>query len=189
MNSKNELQNIIHHFRTIMDSHQKHLINFCDQGVQLEGWLQGEFLCFLDDQKEIRRIVNFDREVKFSSSKGRVDFCLEIPGEMSSSYIWIELKHWLIGFQKGYKLNPMFYFTDRTSVGIKPDVDKLMQIKEGDRYLLILCTANPGEEEWLKGVTKFNQKFTPRQVEPLTDPTEFPSIYFLGLLHVHGYSS
>jgi hypothetical protein len=83
----------------------------------------------------------------------------------------------------------MFYFTDQTSVGIKPDVDKLMQIKEGDRYFVILCTANPGEEEWLKGVTKFNQKFTPRQVEPLTDPAEFPGIYFLGLLHVHGYLS
>lgn len=189
MDSNNQLQNIVLHFRRIMESHQKHLEHFCDHGVQLEGWLKGEFLCFLEDYKSMGRMVNFDREVRFGGSKRKIDFCLEIPGAILSSYVWIELKHWLIGFQKGYKLNPIFYFTDPSSVGIKPDVDKLMSIKEGDRYLLILCTANPGTEEWLRGVTKFNDKFTNSRIESLTNPAEFPRSYFLGLLRVLGYAS
>lgn len=184
MDSNNQLLNIVLHFRRIMERHQKHLEHFCDHGVQLEGWLKGEFLCFLEDYKSMVGMVNFDREVRFGGSKRKIDFCLEIPAAILSSYVWIELKHWLIGTQKRYKLNPNFYFTDSSSVGIKPDVDKLMSIKEGDRYLLILCTANPGTEDWVRGVTKFNDKFTNSRIKPLTDPAEFPPYYFLGVLQV-----
>lgn len=184
MNVSNQLESMVLRFRGIMEAHQRHLVRFCAHAVQLEGWLKGELLCFLDEEKSAGRIVNFDREVRLGGIKQRVDFCLELPAGVFSPYVWIETKHWLIGYQKGYKLNALFYFGDPTSVGIKPDVEKLTKIKGGGKYLLILATANPKEKEWFEGVDKFNQRFSPLLLKPLTNPTEFPSSYFLGLLEV-----
>lgn len=184
MSKGNQLESMILRFRTIMEAHQRHLERFCAYGVQLEGWLKGEFLCFLDDEKAAGRITNFDREVQPSGTKRKIDFYLELPANIFSPYLWIEAKHWLIGYQKGYKLNPLFYFSDPTSVGIKPDVEKLAKIKQGCKYLLILATANPKEKEWFKGVDNFNQRFSPLLLKPLTNPAEFPSSYFLGLLEI-----
>jgi len=184
VNMDNQLESMVLRFRKIMEAHQRHLERFCAYGVQLEGWLKGELLCFLDEEKARGRIVNFDREVQFGSTRQKVDFCLELPTGTFSTYVWIEAKHWLIGYQKGYKLNPLFYFGDPTSVGIKPDVEKLTKIKEGSKYLLVLATANPREKEWFEGVEKFNQRFAPLSLMPLTNPAKFPSSHFIGLLEV-----
>jgi hypothetical protein len=89
-----------------------------------------------------------------------------------------------IGYQKGCKYNALFYFSDPGSVGIAPDSKKLATIQDDDKYLLVLATANPGEIEWLKSVDRFNHKFAPLSLKPVTNPKDFPSYYFLGLLKV-----
>ena len=61
-----------------------------------------------------------------------------------------------------------------------------MKIKEGSKYLLILTAANPGEKDWSSGVAKFNERFSPLSLEPLTNPADFPRAYYLGLLEVDG---
>jgi hypothetical protein len=108
---------------------------------------------------------------------GKVDVRIR----MNDADPWIELKHWLIGKQKAYSYNPNTYFGDPTSVGITKDVDKLNSLT-GQRWMLLLLTANPGANGWTTGVEKFNGKFAPRWIESRTQPDAFPSTYFLGLL-------
>jgi len=48
---------------------------------------------------------------------------------------------------------------------------------------LILATANPRSSDWHSGVAAFNQKFE-HEIVSLTEPSEFPDTFFLGLLHV-----
>jgi len=151
---------------------------------QLEGWLKGELLWFLDREKTDGRLSNFEREVLLPRrhSKQRFDFKLAFrTGEVQKT-AWIELKHWLIGYQKDSHYNCQFYFGDPTSIGIKPDVEKLASVRSGNKYLWILMTQNPGENDWASGMKKFNEKFRPLHVDPLTQPTNFPDFYFLGLL-------
>jgi len=97
--------------------------------------------------------------------------------------IWLELKHYLIGFQRNTRYEARAYFTDPTG-GIKPDIDKLVVTNTVARYILILATANPGSIGWLEAVQDFNQKFLPLYLYSLTNPDDFPPTFFLGLLRV-----
>ena len=56
--------------------------------------------------------------------------------------------------------------------------------EQGSKYMLILATANPGEQDWQAGITRFNTKFSPYYLTSLTKPSDFPQAYFLGLLRV-----
>ena len=76
---------------------------------------------------------------------------------------------------------------DAQKFGIVGDVDKLIRITSVEKYVLALATKNPecdAEGDWIQGVNKFNQKFTPLRIKSLTSPTDFPQSYFLGLLEV-----
>ena len=64
------------------------------------------------------------------------------------------------------------------------DVEKLKNIIDGDKYILILAIRNPGHEDWVKGLDKFNQKFKPLKIRSCTEPSDFPHSYFFGLLEV-----
>lgn len=156
------------------------MVSFHKHGTQIEGWFKGELLTFLDSCVSSRKLAKLDREIKTPS--GRIDIAIEDAGGTTS---WIELKHWLIGKQKGFSYNPSSYFGDASGVGITKDVDKLREAPKGiNVYMLILMTANPGSEAWNDGIEKFNSKFAPRHVESLTNPADFDSSYFLGLLEV-----
>ncbi len=175
---------LVSRFKAVLDSREKHLNCFCKYGVQVEGWMKGEFLSLLDDEKAAGSLANFDREVSFGVGKRKVDFKVEVPTGSGALTAWIELKHWLIGYQKGYKYNAQFYFGDPSSVGIKPDVEKLNEIVEGNKFLLILTTANGGMDDWTDGVNRFNRKFSPLHIKSLTIPADFPGFYYLGCLEV-----
>lgn len=157
------------------DMMQDRFTCFYDLGFQSEGWFKGELLTLFCQLQHEGRIEELDREIKIGI--GTVDIRLRVGNE----YHWIELKHWLVGNQKGVRYKPNFYFSDPTSVGITKDIDKLNTLT-GYHWMLILLTANPGIDEWLSGVEKFNRKFTPRQLESRTQPDMFPPAYFLGLL-------
>ena len=148
--------------------------------------MKGEILWFLDRETANGRLANFSREVVVPQRKSRkrIDLRLLFDTVEGPATYWIEMKHWLIGYQKDYKLNCQFYFGDSSSVGIKPDVEKLVNLKSGEKYLLILMTANPGMKDWEDGVRKFNGKFEPLHLTPLTKPMKYPEYFFLGLLRV-----
>ncbi len=157
---------------------------FHDHGVQIESWLKGELLFFLDTQKEKGAIADLDREVRITVSDRRKQVDLRITFEVSGGHetAWVELKHWVLE-QKGKPYRPQFYFGD-PALGIRSDVDALSKIDAGSGYCLILMTANPGLADWEAGIEKFNEKFVPLNVSSLTSPTDFPDAYHLGLLKV-----
>lgn len=164
-----------------MNLRSKTLENFYKYGVQVEGWLKGEFLSFLDDERASGRIHDFDREVRLETGS-KVDF--RVRSSVDRVDDWIELKHWLIGRQKGTTYKSGFYFRDPSSVGINPDVQKLHRTPLGAKFVLVLTTANPGLRDWTDGVNDFNLKFFPSRINSLTRPDDFPACFYLGLLHV-----
>ncbi|MBA7501445.1 hypothetical protein ES706_00015 [subsurface metagenome] len=184
MTPEDHLKNLFVRFKEILNSKKEPLNCFCKYGVQVEGWLKGELLCFLDNEKATGRLAEFDREVPLGMGRKKVDFRVKMSTSSGALEAWIELKHWLIGYQKGSRYNAQFYFGDSGIVGIMPDVEKLSEISSGSKFILILITANPGIDDWTTGVDKFNRKFSPLHIESLTNPAEFPSFYFLGPLKI-----
>lgn len=184
MSTVNYLQSIVTRFRVILDTHNKHMECFDEHAVQVEGWLKGELLPFLNCEMADGRLVDFKTEV--ACGHGRVDYRLIVPDGPIAVEVWIELKHFQIGWQGEDRWIASNYFTDK-SIGIYRDVDKLSKIVSGDKYVLVLATKNPEYEkngDWSQGVDRFNQKFTPLQIKSITNPTDFPQCYFLGLLEV-----
>ena len=184
MDLDNYLVNLIKKFKQYLDLKEELLNAFCDYGVQLEGWFKGELLFFFDKLKSSKELNDFDREIKSPTLNNKIDFKLEFQIDNQIKIAWLELKHWLIGYQKGYKYNTQFYFGDPSSVGIKHDIAKLTNIKSDNQYMIIAMTANPRENDWHKGVQKFNNKFSNLRIESLTDPADFKDFYFLGLLKI-----
>jgi hypothetical protein len=170
---------LLPHLRHHFDHLQDRLQCFCRAGVQVEGWFKGEMLFLLDGMAASSEIDAFDREVVRQGKK--MDLYLTIAGQPH----WVELKHWLIGLQRGVRWSPSNYFGDPTSVGISLDVEKLKALDAGGgRWLLILMTANPGQQAWQSGLDKFHTKFAPRVLRSHSEPADFPASYFLGLLEV-----
>lgn len=175
-----ELRSLIHRFRDVLAMRSEALKCFADQGVQVEGWLKGELLAFLTQERLASRLVDFDREVLTGQGRRKADLTLNIQPGAEPGRAWIELKHFLIGIQKGIEYNAYGYFNDPTN-GIKQDIDKLLAIPSPHRYVLILMTANPGPADWQLGIARFNEKFE-RRLRALTNPQDFPDHFFLGLL-------
>ena len=184
MNTEDTLQKLVAKFGQVLNTRQPILECFCRQGVQLEGWLKGELLYYLDSEKAAGRLAHIERESRFGKGQKRVDFRLAIESRQGLAHAWLEIKHWLIGQQKCYNYDTPFYFGDASSAGIKPDAEKLHNIPSGEKFILVLSTANPGTGSWFRDVLKFNRKFEPLELKALTDPNDFPPAYFLGLLKV-----
>ncbi len=183
MSTENYVKDMVTRFRKTLDAHERHLECFYHYGVQVEGWLKGELLNFFDLEKTDGRLVKIDREVRCGIGQKKVDCRLELPVDTIASTVWVELKHWHIGYQKNEPWLAHNYFGDK-AIGIYSDVEKLSSIIEGDKYVLILATQNPGREDWSKGVDKFNKKFKPLQVRSCTETSEFPESYYIGVLEV-----
>lgn len=98
MSSGSQIVDLVSSFRNAMEAHEEHLKCFCAHGVQLEGWLKGEFIHFLDQHKSMAKIVSFDREEPAGKGRKKVDFRLEFLGEIGTQHAWLEIKHWLIGY-------------------------------------------------------------------------------------------
>ena len=166
--------------RAHFDPLESRLRVFSRYGFQAEAWLKGEMVAFLDAALMRGRISHFDREVKMPSGK-RVDLFVEADGEKH----WVELKHWLIGEQKGQVWRAGFYFGDKSGFGLLKDLEKLSAVPEPDRlWMLVLATANPGRDEWVDGLEKFHSKFAPARVKSYSDPDQFPECYMLGLFEL-----
>ena len=189
MTIENSLLQLVSDFRNNLDTHKEQFKCFCDKGVQVEGWLKGEMLFFLTNEVKKKVIEDFDREVwiKDEILQGRrnvVDLKIVGKSGILQEFAYVELKHWLIGYQRNMRWHARSYLSDNSSVGISLDAKKLQQISRNPNYILILATANPGNEDWKSGIEKFNRKFAPVQIHALTSPADFPKEYFVGLLRV-----
>jgi hypothetical protein len=177
-----QLVSLVHRFREVLALRPEVLKCLAVQGIQVEGWLKGEILAFLTEEQRVGRLVDFSREVLVGHGRRKADLTVDLRLSGKQCRIWIELKHYLIGWQKGILYNAYAYFNDPTN-GIRPDIDKLLAIQSPHRYVLILMTANPGIPDWRTAIARFDQKFQ-LQLRALTDPADFPPEFFLGLIAV-----
>jgi hypothetical protein len=179
---------LIERFRKHLEVKEDALRSFCHRGVQVEGWFKGEMIAFLHKEG-----IHFDREVKFGSDKKdrkKIDFQVTLASQVTH----IEMKHWLIGNQRGRSYNANWYFSQgrdakgkALSNGIQADFEKLSTIG-GERYILIATTAKPSLHDWQNGVHIFNERALNHnslsRIKSVTDLGEYPDHFFLGLLHL-----
>ena len=169
------MKTIIEALRIHLDAVEDRLDCFSRYEVQVEAWLKGEILTFLDRLKRDRRIAGFDREVSING--GKIDLAIDV----GSVRHWVELKHWLIGRQKGAKWRATAYVD-----GLENEVAKLADVKAAKNgWILALCTKNPGPQDWTALVDKFNKDHAPARIVPRSIPEDYPETYFLGLLQVN----
>jgi hypothetical protein len=115
--------NVVTRFKEHLRTREDGLRCFCTQGVQVEGWFKGEMLAFL-----CKEGADFDREVKIGPDKKKIDFQVTLLSQPAR----IELKHWLVGKQKGMSYDARWYFKQgRNAPGIQNDFDKLSAISTG----------------------------------------------------------
>ena len=146
---------------------------------RLRGWLKGEMLFFLGSEVKRKIIGDFDREVRIKDplSSGRQHIIdLKIVGKSLDPHeiAYVELKHWLVGYQRNTRWYAHTYLSDNSSVGISLDAKRLKHISKVPNYIFILATANPGIDDWLKGIDIFNSKYAPFKI-PLTVEELFSS--------------
>ena len=122
MSTVKHIQDMVTRFRVILDAHDEHLECFCRYGVQVEGWLKGELLNFFDVEKTDGRLLDFDRERRYGAGRKKVDYYLVLPSGIIAPTVWIELKHWQIGYQRNELWKAHNYFGDK-SIGIYSDVE------------------------------------------------------------------
>jgi hypothetical protein len=177
-----EMMLLVSRFAEYLRRSERQLQCFHEYELQVEGWFKGELLCFLDQEKPAGHLLDFELERLVHVGDGRrgmrVDVVLQFDNKSLS---WVELKHWHIGTQNRTYYGCDWYFRN----GVEPEVEKLLTIPEdGDKFMLVLLTKNPGPEEWDAGVRDFNTRFSPLSVCSLTNPSDYPDFFFLGLLRV-----
>lgn len=187
MSTMDYMIDVVARFRVVLDAHDIHMKLFDLHAIQVEAWLKGELLPFLDAEKTSGKLHNYwpecAPESRTDPGRKRIDYKLELLSGTIMTKVWIELKHFQIGYQKEVFYEASDYFASK-SYGIHGDVAKLREVAVGDKCILVLATRNPGRDDWLRGVDKFNEKFSPFHIQSHTDPSAFPAIYFLGLLEV-----
>ena len=187
MSTMDYMMDAVARFRMVLDAHDIHMKLFDLHAIQVEGWLKGELLPFFDAEKTNGKLRNYwpesPPESQTDPGRKRIDYELELLDGAILTKVWIELKHFQIGYQKEVSWKANDYFVSK-SYGIHGDVAKLREVVVGDKYILVLATKNPGRDDWSRGVDKFNEKFSPFHIQSHTDPSNFQATYFLGLLEV-----
>ena len=151
---------------------------FAAQQVQVESWFKGECLALATNLQKIQVIDGFSREVRVE--KGRIDFQITMRGRVH----WIELKHWLVGIPGTMNPSCKAYFGDR-DLGCRADAEKLRERDPQDgAWLWLFMTRNPGVEDWLSGITRFNERFEHVPIRAANKPWTEPQEYFLGVAEV-----
>jgi hypothetical protein len=177
--------NLVDRFKEHLQARGDALRCFCERGVQVEGWFKGEMIAFLDNER-----ADFDREVECGQGRKKIDFQVTPASQPAR----IELKHWLIGSQRGTSYDACWYFRQgrnakgkALSTGIQADFDKLSAI-EGERYILIAMTRKPSPCDWQQGVHLFNVRARANdsrtRINSVTDVDQYPDYFFLGLLRL-----
>lgn len=163
----NKLENDISSFyNELINSKKEYLQLFSDLQIQIEGWFRGEIMHYF--KKSNYKMTTENREVPVTNEERKK---VDLKVELNNVSYWIELKHLLVGYQKGNKnegnqygnyfpLN--FYFYSGTY--ISNDVEKLKKVsgvpKETTyKYVLAFLSTNYPEDKEIK-----NGKITSNEI-------------------------
>ena len=124
-----------------IESYREKFKLISDLQMQVEGWFKTEFLYYLKGKKMDIGVEN--RECKVSEEiRRKTD--IRIPLKNYNCYV--ELKHIILGEQKGSRYNLKFYFYEKTY--ISNDIEKLQNIKSPDEaYALTFVSLNEYKNE------------------------------------------
>ncbi len=176
------LLRLVDELRQAFDARKTFFACLYQHETQVESWLKAELLHHLNGATNIRAL---EREKRVSvGEKKKVDLYWEDSSNESSTPIWLELKHWHIGYQRGQLWNTKSYFVSKESWGIRPDVRKLLAISGGHKYVFVLATANPTNAEWRHGFSQLQALEQDANCTDLTCCDDFPREFFLGLVRV-----
>jgi hypothetical protein len=86
---EDEIKSLVYRFKEVLDSKEGILKCFAKYEVQVEDWFKGEFIYFLDDEKAMGRLADFEQEVPLEA--GRADFKVEVSTNSGMQEALIEL--------------------------------------------------------------------------------------------------
>jgi hypothetical protein len=179
-----EMRALVSRFAEYLEKRSEQQLRcFYKYETQVEGWFKGELIYFLDREKREGRLHDIGREKQLPDDESRkTDVVIQF--DESRLISWVELKHWIGRYnrrQNNRDWSPSLYFSNYT----RYDVEKLSTMSNaGDKFMLVLFTPKPDSNEWNSGVEEFNTQFHPLSVCSLTNPSDYPEYFFLGLLHV-----
>ena len=84
MNIDEHVIAFVRRFGEVLDGDLGRLSCFHVYGVQVEGWLKGELLYFLDNEKKKGTVADFDREVRIVLGNKRKHVDLQVSLEVQS---------------------------------------------------------------------------------------------------------
>ena len=172
------MENLLFKLKDNFDKYERIYSTFTKYEFQTEGWFKAELITILDEMKNKNIIVDFDREIRLNNNL--IDILINTKNGNAN---YVELKHCLIGNQKGEKWTFKKHITDNP---IMKDIEKLNKYEIiKNPWLFLLLTENPGKEDWDAGISNYNSKIPERKIEAFSNPDDFPQSYFLGLLKIH----
>jgi hypothetical protein len=175
-----EITDVFAILRAHLSSRLDQLVCFGKYEFQAEPWLKAEWIRVLDEAKSKGDIRSLEREIKTDTKK-----MIDLAVDLNEGRHWIELKHWYLGRQKGQLWRPRDFIFE-----LESEFRKFEVVKAGDRaWIAALCTTNPGIEAWTNAIDEFNRENAPWVLQPIDSPTDYPSSYFLGVMHVRGINA
>ena len=154
----NKLENdIIEFYKILINNKKEYLQLFSKLQIQIEGWFRGELMNYFTNCNYKMTTKNREFPINEGDRK-KVD--LKIGDSYESESYWIELKHLLIGNQKGNKKSDgerkgnnfslNFYFYSGTY--ITNDIEKLENVSKSSqetsyKYVLAFVSTNYPEDK------------------------------------------
>lgn len=163
---------------------EERIAAFINYNRQVEGWFKGELLTIGMRLEKTGQILALkpDERIDRTLGKHNVDLCFITSKD---ARVWIELKHWYLGkYSSGARWNATAYFTQRTSGTPNNFVNKLSSNWRELTYMLLVTTPRPDLEDWSRGLARFRAQHPNRKIRDLTNPKDFPTKYYVGLISV-----
>ncbi len=153
-------------YKKLIDNNKDYLILFSNLQIQIEGWFRGEIMHYFKENRYDMTTKN--REVPVTNEERKK---VDLKVKLNNVSYWIELKHLLVGYQKGNKkegnqygnyFSLNFYFYSGTY--ISNDIEKLKKVswvpKETTyKYVLAFLSTNYPEDKEIK-----NGKITSKEI-------------------------
>ena len=156
MMENNEFEHEISSFyNELINSKKEYLQLFSKLQIQIEGWFRGELMNYFDGPDH--NMTTENREVLLNDEERKK---ADLKIEFDKTSYWLELKHLLVGYQKGNKkpedkqagnnFSLNFYFYSGTY--ITNDIEKLENVSKSSqetayKYVLAFVSTNYPEDK------------------------------------------
>ncbi len=147
---------------------------FLEGERQVEGWFKGELLLLLKTLRKENCFAIWQSEFRTPEiGNKRIDFFVDL----ADGQLYLELKAFYQGKQRDTTINLTTCFT-----ALPSDIDKLADLRQGNKFLLIFVTPKPNLEDWKAAMKKFRKKYY--FVSEARTRDEYPNELLIAKLHI-----